>query len=236
MAASLAHELKNLITGLKIALQVLLGNKDLSESDTEISQATFSQIKKMEFLIKDVLDFARPKEPEYKITDINALVEQTVSFIEAFSLQTNNKGAVKVEKSLSSDVPKILVDPVQMQQVIMNLVLNSCDAMPDGGTLKIGTALAGPSVAITVSDTGYGISSKDLEKIFKPFFTTKVKGTGLGLAISKGIVDRHAGGLEIDSKAGAGTTAVITLPLTQAVLGPNNNSANSKLMEVGKSG
>lgn len=236
MAASLAHELKNLITGLKIALQVLLGNKDLSESDTEISEATFSQIKRVEFLIKDMLDFARPKEPEYKITDINALVEQTVSFIEAFSLQTNNKGAVRVEKSFSSDVPKVLVDPVQMQQVIMNLVLNSCDAMPDGGTLKIGTALAGPSVAITVSDTGYGITSKDLEKIFKPFFTTKVKGTGLGLAISKGIVDRHAGGLVIDSKAGAGTTAVITLPLTQAVFDQNNNAGKSKLIETGKSG
>jgi signal transduction histidine kinase len=108
--------------------------------------------------------------------------------------------------------------------------------MPDGGTLKIGTALAGTSVVITVSDTGYGISSKDLGKIFKPFFTTKVKGTGLGLAISKGIVDRHAGDLEIDSKAGEGTTAVITLPLTQDVFGPNNNSANSKLIEIGKAG
>lgn len=236
MAASLAHELKNLLTGLKIALQVLLENKNLSESETEIAQTTFSQIKRVESLIKDVLDFARPKEPEYKITDLNDLIEKTVSFIEALSSQTNNKGAIKVEKSLSPDIPEILVDPMQIQQVIMNLVLNSCEAMPDGGTLKVDTSLNGSSVAISVSDTGYGITSKDQEKIFKPFFTTKVKGTGLGLAISKGIVERHAGSLAIGSSQGQGTTAVITLPLTQDALGTNNSPGRSKLIEIGKTG
>jgi signal transduction histidine kinase len=240
MAASLAHELKNLLTGLKIALQVLLENKSLSDSETEIAKTTFSQIKRVEFLIKDVLDFARPKEPEYKITDLNELIDKTVAFIEAFSSQTNNKGAIKVEKSLSPDIPDILVDPMQMQQVIMNLVLNSCDAMPDGGTLKIGTALVDSSVSITVSDTGSGITPRDLDRIFKPFFTTKAKGTGLGLAISKGIVDRHAGHLTIDSNAGEGAIATVTLPLTHGAPDQNNTRDNdrngaAKLIETARS-
>ncbi len=238
MAASLAHELKNLLTGLKIALQVLLENKNLSDSETEIAKTTFSQIKRVEFLIKDVLDFARPKEPEYRITDINELVEKTVSFIEALSAKTDSKSRIAVEKTLAADMPDVLVDPMQIQQVVMNLVLNSCDAMPDGGTLKIDTSRNDSSVEVKVSDTGYGITPKDLEKIFKPFYTTKVKGTGLGLAISKGIVERHAGSLRIESRTGEGTTAVITLPLTQAAPGLNNTGTggpdDSKLVETGK--
>jgi two-component system sensor histidine kinase AtoS len=215
MAASIAHELKNPLTGIKIALQMLLENKNLSESESEIAYASFSQIKRMESLIKEVLDFARPKEPEYSETDINGLVEKTVSFIEAVSSQSNGHCSVKVVKSLGADVPQIMADPMQIQQAVMNVVLNSYDAMPAGGTLGISTALADSSVVISVSDTGDGISEKNMAKIFKPFFTTKVKGTGLGLSIIKGIVERHGGGLQLESVAGEGTTVTLTLPLTQ---------------------
>jgi signal transduction histidine kinase len=215
MAASIAHELKNPLTGIKIALQMLLENKNLSESESEIAYASFSQIKRMESLIKEVLDFARPKEPEYSKTDINSLVEKTVSFIEAVSCQSNGHSPVKVVKSLGAGIPQIMADPMQIQQAVMNVVLNSYDAMPAGGTLGISTALTDSSVMIAVSDTGDGISEKDMAKIFKPFFTTKVKGTGLGLSIIKGIVERHGGGIKLESAVGEGTTVTLVLPLTQ---------------------
>jgi signal transduction histidine kinase len=215
MAASIAHELKNPLTGIKIALQMLLENKNLSESESEIAYASFSQIKRMESLIKEVLDFARPKKPEYSKTDINALVEKTVSFIEAVSSQSNGHSSVKVIKSIGTDIPEILADPMQIQQAVMNVVLNAYDAMPNGGTLGIGTARADSSVVISVSDTGDGIPEKEMSKIFKPFFTTKIKGTGLGLPIIKGIVERHGGGIKVASAAGEGTTVTLTLPLTQ---------------------
>ena len=215
MAASIAHELKNPLTGIKIALQMLLENKNLSESESEIAYASFSQIKRMESLIKEVLDFARPKEPEYSSTNVNALVEETVSFIEAVSSQSNGNSSVKVVKSLEAAMPEIMVDPMQIQQAVMNIVLNAYDAMPKGGTLGISTTLSDSSVVIAVSDTGEGIKEKDMARIFKPFFTTKVKGTGLGLSIIKGIVERHGGGINMESTAGVGTKVTLTLPITQ---------------------
>ncbi len=212
MAASMAHEIKNPLTGIKIALNMLIENKNLSEAEQEITRASFSQIKRVESLIKEVLDFARPKEPQYKLTDINAVIDKTVTFIEAVSSQANGGENVKVVKSLAPDIPEILVDPMQIQQAIMNVVLNAYDAMPDGGTLAVVSAPRGDSVAVTISDTGSGIDPKTMEKLFKPFFTTKVKGTGLGLAIIKGIVERHGGTIGIESEAGAGTSVTMVLP------------------------
>jgi signal transduction histidine kinase len=227
MAASIAHELRNPLTGIKIALTMLMENKNLTEAENEIAQASFSQIKRMESLIKEVLDFARPKEPEYRITDVNDVVDKTVSFIEAVSSQSsksNGEAAVRVVKSLSPDVPAIMADPMQIQQAVMNVVLNAYDAMPEGGTLSIETLLENSSVAVTISDTGVGIEQKNLNKIFKPFFTTKAKGTGLGLAIIKGIVERHGGDIRLTSKTGEGTSVTITLPVSHAGAALNSKS------------
>ncbi len=212
MAASIAHEIKNPLTGIKIALNMLVENKNLSEAESEITRASFSQIKRVESLIKEVLDFARPKEPQYSLTDINGIIDKTVSFIEAVSLQANGGANVKVVKSLSADSPELLVDPMQMQQAIMNIVLNAYDAMPGGGTLAVGSVLRAGRYVVTISDTGSGIDSKTMEKLFKPFFTTKAKGTGLGLAIIKGIVERHGGTIGIESEVGVGTNVTISLP------------------------
>ncbi|HXX58085.1 MAG TPA: ATP-binding protein, partial [Thermodesulfovibrionales bacterium] len=213
MAASIAHEVKNPLTGIKIALQMLSENKGLSQTESEIVNASFSQIKRVEALIREVLDFARPKEPEYSLASINGLIEKTVSFIEAVSVQSKNNSDVKVLKTLSTDIPDVLIDPMQMQQAIMNVVLNAYDAMPHGGLLTIKTARYDGSCAMTVTDTGTGIDEKNLQKLFKPFHTTKQKGTGLGLPITKGIVERHGGTITVESKTGQGTTVTITLPL-----------------------
>jgi len=170
------------------------------------------QIKRMESLIKEILDFARPKDPEYRLSNVNDVVEKTVSFIRAVSTQSLKNGSVEIEQSLAVDIPEIMVDPMQLQQAVMNIVLNAYDAMPDGGTLGIGTSIYDSSVLITISDSGTGMDDKKLEKLFKPFFTTKAKGTGLGMSITKGIVERHGGHIQVESKVGKGTTFTIALP------------------------
>jgi len=105
-----------------------------------------------------------------------------------------------------------------LQQVLVNLTLNACEAMPNGGTLMIGTSCTKDQVVIEVTDTGCGINPAHLEQIFEPFFTTKPsgKGTGLGLSVSYGIVRQHRGTLEVESQEGKGTTFTITLPLAQS--------------------
>jgi signal transduction histidine kinase len=215
MAASIAHEIKNPLAGIKIALSMLIENKNLSEAENEITRSSFSQIKRVESLIKEILDFARPKEPQYALTDVNEVIDKTVSFIEAVSAQANSGAGVKVVKTLATDVPQLLVDPMQIQQVVMNIVLNAYDAMPEGGTLAVGSALTAGSFVVTISDTGSGIDPQIMGKLFKPFFTTKAKGTGLGLAIIKGIVERHGGTVDMQSTPGAGTSVTMALPVEQ---------------------
>jgi signal transduction histidine kinase len=213
MAASIAHEIKNPLAGIKIALNMLIENKNLSEAESDITRASFSQIKRVESLIKEVLDFARPKEPQYALTDVNAVIDKTVSFIEAVSVQANNGAGVRVVKALATDVPELLVDPMQIQQAVMNIVLNAYDAMPQGGTLAVESAVANNSFVVTISDTGSGIDPQIMGKLFKPFFTTKAKGTGLGLAIIKGIVERHGGTIDIANGADVGTSVTLALPM-----------------------
>jgi len=124
---------------------------------------------------------------------------------------------IRIVKNLDPQVPLVLLDANQVQQVFMNILLNAADAMPAGGTLTITSNLAAEDsyVQVRFADTGTGISEKDLGKIFDPFFTTKAdkKGTGLGLAVSYGIIDRHRGKIEVHSEEGKGTTFTIKLPL-----------------------
>ena len=215
MAASIAHEIKNPLTGIKIALNMLLENKNLSESECEITRASFSQIKRVESLIKEVLDFARPKEPQYSLTDINTVVDKTVSFISAVSSQANGGVNVTVVKSLTAGIPEILaVSPMQIQQAIMNIVLNAYDAMPGGGNAgcRIRTLRwfgSGDYFGHRMRHRRKG-DRKGIQTFFSP---QSAKGTGLGLAIIKGIVERHGGGINIKSKEGCGTSVTINFPV-----------------------
>jgi two-component system NtrC family sensor kinase len=124
---------------------------------------------------------------------------------------------IRIVKNLDPQVPMVLLDANQIQQVFMNILLNAADAMPAGGTLTITSHLAPEDsfVQLRFTDTGTGIPEKNLNRIFDPFFTTKAdkKGTGLGLAVSYGIIDRHRGQIEVQSEEGKGTTFTIKLPI-----------------------
>jgi two-component system NtrC family sensor kinase len=164
-------------------------------------------------VVRGLLDFSRETQPQKRPCDINELVLHTLSLIEGQSVFRG----IKILKNLDPQVPLVLLDANQVQQVFINIILNSADAMPDGGILTITTqAATGDGYAqVQFADTGVGIPERDLHRIFDPFFTTKGdrRGTGLGLAVSYGIIERHHGRIEVQSEEGQGTMFTVKLPL-----------------------
>jgi two-component system NtrC family sensor kinase len=149
-------------------------------------------------------------------TDINTCIEEVVSVLD-LQLQ---KDRFAIERQFDEALPRVTVDGNKIKQVLMNLLINASQAMPDGGRIIVQTVLAenGRQLCITISDTGPGISKENISKIFDPFFTTKgpEKGTGLGLSVSYGIVQQHGGSITVDSTPGQGTTFIIRLPIKGA--------------------
>ncbi|MEM3504115.1 MAG: ATP-binding protein, partial [Nitrososphaeria archaeon] len=126
---------------------------------------------------------------------------------------------VKVRVSIQEGFPKLLIDPMMMRRVLSNLISNAIDALPHGGNIFLDAKIENEQIVISVEDTGIGISEENLEKLFKPFFTTKDKGTGLGLAICKRFIELHGGHIFVDSKPGTGTKFTIKLPVEGHVKG-----------------
>jgi signal transduction histidine kinase len=218
LAASVAHEINSPLSGVLIYTQLMA--KKL-KSDNFNKEVALDYLSKMETelnrsmkLVRSLLDFSRQSTPELWEVDINEIVDRSFD-LGIHSLEMQN---VEVVKELSPDLPRIMADFGQIQQVCTNLIMNAIEAMPGGGVLTIRTLMEGEQVLIEVSDTGVGISAENLKKMFTPFFTTKrdKKGVGLGLAISYGIVQRHHGKIEIHSKEGDGTTFKVYLPVNYA--------------------
>ncbi len=217
LATGLAHEIKNPLAGIKLSIEVLSHSveKDLTAEDKDILAKVIDEIKRIESLIKGLLNFARPPQPQFINTDVNAVLDSVASLV--LQNQPRTPGAtpsIDLIRDLDSHLPEIMADPMQLRQVFMNLILNAVDAMKDGGNLGIKTRFdaATLSVRVEFSDTGRGIDAAVMEKLFQPFFTTKSKGTGLGLAISKRLVEDHGGKISIEQNSAGGTTFIITLP------------------------
>jgi signal transduction histidine kinase len=165
-------------------------------------------------IVKNLLTFARKHAPVKQLSQINAVVED-VLHLRSYEQKVNN---IEVEKRLAHDLPEIMMDHFQMQQVFLNIIVNAEAAMLEGhhkGKLIITTEKSERVITITFTDDGPGISSENLKRIFDPFFTTKEvgKGTGLGLSICHGIVTEHGGKIYARSENGQGTTFVVELPL-----------------------
>jgi two-component system NtrC family sensor kinase len=163
-------------------------------------------------IVRGLLDFARQRKPDKKQWDINSLIERTLTLVENQAPFQN----IKIVKEFKKDMPMLMVDPDQIQQVFMNIIINAADAMSkSGGTLTIKTDVKDEVAEISFTDTGCGMSKEQLSKLFTPFFTTKEtgKGTGLGLAISYGIIQSHNGDIEVESELGKGSTFRIKLPI-----------------------
>lgn len=224
MAAGVAHEINN-------PLNVISGHAEMlsmKSKDEEVKRATkviMEQVKRTTTITDRLLEFSKQKEPKSKRVDINEILEDTLRLSE---YQTNYQN-IRIIKKLSSNLPQVMADSGQLQEVFLNIILNAVQAMPNGGELNIRTwarkigefgrrktdrfKRGSEIVVIEFEDTGEGIREERLKMIFDPFFSTKERGTGLGLSICHGIIESHQGTIEAKSKVGEGTTFIIQLPV-----------------------
>jgi signal transduction histidine kinase len=212
LAAGIAHEINNPLTNASLGIQTLRNRIDSGAGGdvAERLDAVERNIDKASAIARELLLFSRQKEGEYVPLNINAIIRGALTLLE-YKLK-----AVSVHAELG-DVPNIMGDPGRLEQVFINVLANSVEAMPKGGRLTITTGFDGRSVHVRVDDTGSGISDDHLSRVFDPFFTTKEvgAGTGLGLSICYGIVKQHNGTIELTSGVGKGTTVTIGLPVRE---------------------
>lgn len=210
LAAGVAHEVNNPLTGVLTFAHLLRDKKSMNEEDRTDLDVIIRETTRVRDIVRGLLDFARESPSRRQPLDINRSVAQMMTLLRS---QKEFKG-IHIEECLADNLPKVSGDQNQLQQVLLNLALNACEAMPGGGTLTIRTRTEDGQVLIDVIDTGLGIRKNHLDKIFDPFFTTKPvgKGTGLGLSVSYGIIQQHGGDLQVVSEEGKGSTFTVVLP------------------------
>jgi signal transduction histidine kinase len=207
LAASIAHEVRNPLAGMKGALEVLRTELTM-RANREIVEELLAQITRLETLVRDLLTFARPTALTVKPCSLHDMLDRM--------LRTYQDGAdvagVTIQRIYGPGSGTIEADPQQLEQVFLNLIHNAFQAMEHGGTLTVTTLAEPGAVRISFHDTGKGIAPAELQRVFQPFFTTKHRGSGLGLPIVKKIVHAHGGVIEIESEPRRGTTVTLTLP------------------------
>ena len=218
LSACVAHEIRNPLTGIRTTVQFVTAKLDAGDPHREPLGEVIAEIDRIEQFIEDLLLFARPAEVTRAKGDLNALLTRV---LDAMAPQFE-EAKVDVRRNLSDDVPPLSFSPDALQQVAQNLLRNAMEAMPEGGKIRVTTALKRfrsgrpPIVELFVSDTGHGIPESLQDQIFKPFFTTRPAGTGLGLPISASIVRAHGGRIAARNRAGGGATFRVILPLEEA--------------------
>jgi two-component system NtrC family sensor kinase len=184
LAAGIAHEINNPLGGVLIYSHLLLEDTDENSPYYENLKKIVKETSRCKDIVKGLLEFARPKEPEMSLVNIDEIVERSLSIMECQALFQN----IKIKKSCVSNLPKIVADSAQLQQVFVNIILNAAEAMNGNGTLTISTFLNrdGTFIEIKFSDTGHGIKEEDQKRLFEPFFTTKEVGKGVKSEVGKG--------------------------------------------------
>lgn len=217
IAAGLAHEIKNPIAGMKGALEIFNQKTDASDPKKEIFTEMLLQIDKIDQIIQDLLSYAKPKEMSMSLVNANECIENAIKLAKP---QIKDK-EIHFEFQGLGNGAMAWMDAVKMQEVILNLILNSIYAINKKGaiTIKLSQSLT-KELEILLSDNGMGIKKDHLAQVFNPFFTTKSRGTGLGLSICKKIIEAHNGSVEIRSKEKKGTTFFIRIPVLQASESP----------------
>ena len=210
LAAGVAHEINNPLTGVLTFAHLLRDKENMEEQDKQDLDLIINETTRAGEIVRGLLDFARERPTARKPADLNDVVRQTMRLIRS----QKQVEQITIKELLAENLPRANGDENQIQQVLLNLSLNACESMPGGGTLTISTSQRDGKVVVEVADTGCGIPREHLDQIFDPFFSTKPvgKGTGLGLSVSYGIIEQHGGKLEVESEEGRGTTFTIILP------------------------
>lgn len=214
LAAGVAHELNNPMQGIVTYSLLLLEEMPADDPNRSAIETIVKQANRCTEIVRGLLDFSRRKTPHKQRFDAVRVLEECITLVERQSLFHN----IEIVRSFQAGLPPVVIDPTQIQQVFMNLIMNAAEAMEGSGRLYLATRLqpGGQNVEVEVTDTGHGISEADMEKVFVPFFTTKESGhgVGLGLAISYGIVKEHKGTISVESEPEKGTTFIVRLPVT----------------------
>lgn len=209
LAAGIAHEIRNPLTGVGITLDLLREQESLSEGGRGLVDDIAGEIDRLELLIRGILDFARPRPLGTRRMSIARALEWHRTFQE----QCLKKGVGFTLEQAGN--PKVVGDPEKLIQLFLNIALNALEATAPGGEIRIAASTvpdAAPRVRVTVEDTGRGMDEETLSQVFNPFFTTRSDGTGLGLAIAHSIAEQHGGRIEVESAPGVGTRFTVELP------------------------
>lgn len=213
LSARVAHEIRNPLTGVRTTVQFVASKLRAGDTRRDDLNDVLKELDRVEQIITDLLLFARPQAARPDVTDIREVVEKALDNV---SLRLEESG-VELVRDFDEDLPAVRVDPERAQQVILNLVINALQAMPEGGTIRVGTGFRRTRykkayVDVVVADTGSGIPEDVKEKIFDPFFTTRSMGTGLGLSISLQIAREHGGNLTARNSSQGGAIFKFSLP------------------------
>jgi len=215
LAAGLAHEIKNPLAGIQGALE-LLRDEATDESTVRLHDDMLEELKRVHGILQRLLESGRPAPLRISRVDLARLIGETADLLRP-SLRRKR---VALQCELASDLPTLSADPAKMRQVLVNLIQNAAEAMPEAGGKIVVRAASFPAeaaVVLTVEDDGPGIAPESLRRLFEPFYTTKFAGTGLGLSISKSLIEQHGGRIEVTSEVGRGTSFLVILPIASRV-------------------
>ncbi|MFJ5672847.1 ATP-binding protein [Bacillus safensis] len=209
IAAGIAHEVRNPLTSVNGFLQLM---KTQYPERTDYFDIIFSEIKRIDFVLSELLVLAKPQSVHFQEVQLHGLLEQVITLLKTNAVLSNIDLKQPFKKQ---DAGAILADANQMKQLFINLIKNAIEAMPEGGSIYISTEKVMNEWKITIQDEGKGMSEEDIQKIYDPFFSTKTEGTGLGLTICATILKDHHGRMDVVSELGKGTAFHIYLPVWQ---------------------
>ncbi|MFH0787513.1 MAG: ATP-binding protein [Pseudomonadota bacterium] len=208
MIASVSHEIKNPLGIIRSTADLLEKKVIQIEPQNQLATVIREEADRLNRIVTEFLDFARPQIPRVHPVRIEAILEKNLHFLETELA----RHSIKVQRDFPADSPTFSVDQDLIYRAFLNILLNAIQAMPDGGTIGVMVRYDSLGVEIEIKDSGIGLSQEELTKAFKPFFTTKEKGSGLGLAIVKNIIEAHKGTILIVNSEAGGTSVVIRLP------------------------
>jgi signal transduction histidine kinase len=211
LAAGLAHEIRNPLAGIAGVVEVMGKELPAQSTSRAVLPEVQGEIQHIQMILNDLLAYARPRPPAFHLADLNATIEQAV----LLARQQVRGKPIEITFEPQKNLPEVMHDPVQIQQVVLNLLINGIQAIPNQGKVEVILRREGEFAVVRIADTGKGIARESLSKIFKPFFTTRKEGTGLGLPLAKGIVESHRGRIEVKSELDRGAQFDVFLPMVR---------------------
>src|SRR5271169_212091 len=211
LAAGLAHEIRNPLAGIAGVIEIIGRDLPPNSPARSVIKDAKEEAVQINRILTELLEIARPKPPQFQVKDIGSTAEHAVMFARQQAVTKR----ITIEMEVTGDIPPVVHDPNQVNQVLLNLLLNAIQSMDNPGTIRVLLETEEDAVLIAVADEGKGIPPENLPNIFRPFFTTKGHGTGLGLSLARRTVEAHGGQIDVTSEVGKGSRFEIRLPIVR---------------------